>query len=108
MSFELYNLETAHQNSKPLLQQSLKEFGMIPNLHAVLAESPPALEAYQMLHQLFPPQRSGRRTQYHGPEFRQAERAFTGRRDALLWYRQHEDVILRYRRSTSRVRRPER
>jgi alkylhydroperoxidase family enzyme len=53
MSYELYDLKTAPQDSKPLLEQSLKEFGMIPNLHAVLAESPPALEAYQVLHGLF-------------------------------------------------------
>jgi alkylhydroperoxidase family enzyme len=53
MNYELYDLETAPQDSKPLLEQSLKEFGMIPNLHAVLAESPPALEAYQVLHGLF-------------------------------------------------------
>jgi alkylhydroperoxidase family enzyme len=53
MSYDLYDLETAPSDSKPLLEQSLKEFGMIPNLHAVLAESPPALEAYQVLHRLF-------------------------------------------------------
>jgi alkylhydroperoxidase family enzyme len=53
MSYELYDLETAPQDSQPLLEQSLKDFGMIPNLHAVLAESPPALEAYQVLHRLF-------------------------------------------------------
>jgi alkylhydroperoxidase family enzyme len=53
MSYELYDLDTAPQDSQPLLEQSLKDFGMIPNLHAVLAESPPALEAYQVLHRLF-------------------------------------------------------
>jgi alkylhydroperoxidase family enzyme len=53
MSYELYKLETAPQNSKPLLEKSLEDFGMIPNLHAVLAESPSALEAYQVLHRLF-------------------------------------------------------
>jgi alkylhydroperoxidase family enzyme len=53
MSYELYDVETAPRDSQPLLEQSLKDFGMIPNLHAVLAESPPALEAYQVLHRLF-------------------------------------------------------
>ena len=53
MNYELYNLETAPKASKPLLEQSIKQYGMIPNLHAVLAESPPALEAYQLLHRLF-------------------------------------------------------
>ncbi len=53
MKFELYNQHNAPKDSQPLLEKSIKEFGMIPNLHAVLAESPAALEAYQFLHQLF-------------------------------------------------------
>jgi alkylhydroperoxidase family enzyme len=53
MNYELFDLETAPPASKPLLEQSLKSFGMIPNLHAVLAASPPTLEAYQILHGLF-------------------------------------------------------
>jgi len=53
MKFELYNLDTAPAKSKPLLEDSLKAFGMIPSLHAVLAESPETLEAYKMLHELF-------------------------------------------------------
>ncbi|MFT4809135.1 MAG: alkylhydroperoxidase family enzyme [Paraglaciecola sp.] len=51
-NFELYNLETASQAAKPLLENSVKGFGMIPNLHAVMAESPALLEAYQTLHGL--------------------------------------------------------
>ncbi|QIZ75807.1 carboxymuconolactone decarboxylase family protein [Ferrimonas lipolytica] len=50
---KLHTLETAPAGSKPLLEGSLKAFGMIPNLHAVLAESPQLLEAYQILHRLF-------------------------------------------------------
>ena len=53
MKFELYNIENAPEASKPLLKNSVKNFGMIPNLHAVLAESPQTLEAYQLLHDLF-------------------------------------------------------
>lgn len=53
MKFELYNIENAPEGSKALLKNSVKNFGMIPNLHAVLAESPQALEAYQLLHELF-------------------------------------------------------
>ncbi|KLN61811.1 carboxymuconolactone decarboxylase [Kiloniella spongiae] len=53
MSFDLHTKETAPESSHPLLDNSLKSFGMIPNLHAVLAESPAALEAYQNLHTLF-------------------------------------------------------
>ena len=53
MTFELYNQKNAPQDSQPLLEKSVKSFGMIPNLHAVLAESPATLEAYQFLHELF-------------------------------------------------------
>ena len=51
--FTLHTLETAPEGSKPLLEKSLKGFGMIPNLHAVMAESPSTLEAYQNLTGLF-------------------------------------------------------
>ncbi len=51
--FTLHDLDSAPEGAKPLLQASLKNFGMIPNLHAVLAESPQALEAYQTLTRLF-------------------------------------------------------
>ena len=53
MKFELYNRDNAPAGSRPLLENSVKDFGMIPNLHAVLAASPAALEAYQLLHNLF-------------------------------------------------------
>jgi len=51
--FTLHTQDSAPQDSKPLLDGSLKAFGMIPNLHAVMAESPQHLEAYQKLHELF-------------------------------------------------------
>jgi len=51
--FTLHTQETAPEASKPLLDNSLKAFGMVPNLHAVMAESPEHLEAYQKLHELF-------------------------------------------------------
>jgi len=53
MKFELYDSTNAPTDSLPLLENSVKTFGMIPNLHAVLAESPETLEAYQLLHGLF-------------------------------------------------------
>lgn len=53
MELALYTQETAPLKSQPLLEKSVKGFGMVPNLHAVLAASPPALQAYQQLHQLF-------------------------------------------------------
>jgi alkylhydroperoxidase family enzyme len=53
MSFKLHTTATAPAGSQPLLDNSLKSFGMIPNLHAVMAESPQLLKAYQQLHSLF-------------------------------------------------------
>lgn len=52
-NFKLHTIESAPENSKPLLENSVKAFGMVPNLHAVMAESPAVLEAYQTLHGLF-------------------------------------------------------
>ena len=50
--FTLHSIDSAPDASKPLLEGSLKGFGMIPNLHAVMAESPELLEGYQRLHGL--------------------------------------------------------
>ncbi len=52
-SFTIHNLDSAPAASKPLLEKSLKNFGRIPGLHGVLAESPELLDGYQQLHQLF-------------------------------------------------------
>ena len=53
MKFTLHTLDTAPEASRPLLEKSLKAFGRIPGLHAVMAESPQLLEAYQKLGELF-------------------------------------------------------
>ncbi|BFM21467.1 carboxymuconolactone decarboxylase family protein [Gilvimarinus japonicus] len=50
--FTLHTLDTASEEAKPLLEGSKKSFGMIPNLHAVMAEAPGLLEGYQTLHRL--------------------------------------------------------
>ena len=50
--FTLHDKDTAPEQSKPLLDNSLKAFGMIPGLHAVMAEAPGILEGYQKLHEL--------------------------------------------------------
>lgn len=55
--FTLYDETTAPEGSKALLAESKKQFGMIPNLHAVMAESPGLLEAYKVVGNLF--QKSG-------------------------------------------------
>lgn len=53
MTFPSHDLETAPEASRPLLENSQKAFGRLPGLHKVLAESPQAYEAYQLLHKLF-------------------------------------------------------
>lgn len=50
---KLHNIETAPEGSRALLKGSVADFGMLPNLHAVMAESPELLEAYKNLHKLF-------------------------------------------------------
>ncbi len=51
--FTLHTIESAPEAGKPLLEKSQAAFGMLPGLHAVMAESPALLEAYQVLHGLF-------------------------------------------------------
>jgi alkylhydroperoxidase family enzyme len=52
-SLTIHTVESAPEASKPLLEGSVKAFGMLPNLHGVLASAPKALEGYQVLHKLF-------------------------------------------------------
>lgn len=52
-TFTLHDETTAPDDSKPLLADSKKAFGMIPGLHAVMAEAPGLLEAYKRVHDLF-------------------------------------------------------
>jgi len=51
--FSLHDENTAPDDSKPLLAKSQKAFGMVPGLHAVMAEAPGLLDAYQQVHELF-------------------------------------------------------
>ncbi|MEQ5808303.1 carboxymuconolactone decarboxylase family protein [Alteromonas sp. NFXS44] len=51
-TYTLHTEDTAPEKAKPLLENSKKSFGMIPNLHAVMASSPELLEGYQVLHDL--------------------------------------------------------
>lgn len=48
-----HTLESAPQESKPFLEKSVSAYGMLPNLHGVLASAPGLLEGYQILHELF-------------------------------------------------------
>ena len=52
-SFTLHDHNSAPEAAKPLLEKSQKVSGMIPGLHAVMAEAPGLLEGYQVLHGLF-------------------------------------------------------
>ncbi len=51
--FTLHDETTAPDESKPLLAKSKAAYGMIPGLHAVMAEAPGLLAAYQAVHELF-------------------------------------------------------
>lgn len=52
-NFPLHEIETAPEAAKPVLQGAKEGFGMVPNLHKVLAEAPAALEGYATLWGLF-------------------------------------------------------
>ena len=52
-TFKIHDLASAPEETKASLENSLKSFGMIPNLHGVLAEAPKVLEAYKVLSGLF-------------------------------------------------------
>lgn len=52
-NFKIHTIASAPEASKTSLEQSQKDFGMIPNLHGILAESPALLEAYKHLHDWF-------------------------------------------------------
>ncbi len=51
-NIELHTLQSAPDAAKPLLEKSVKAFGMVPNLHAAMAGAPALLEGYQVLHGL--------------------------------------------------------
>lgn len=50
--FTLHDQQSAPEAARPLLEDSAKTFGMIPSLHAVMAEAPGVLEGYKRLHGL--------------------------------------------------------
>ena len=51
--FTLHTEDTAPEASKPLRVDSMKTYGMMPGLHAVMAEAPGLLEAYKTVGELF-------------------------------------------------------
>lgn len=52
MKFDIHNLQTAPEASKPVLAEVEKAYKFIPNLMGVLAESPLAMTAYAQLNGL--------------------------------------------------------
>ncbi len=52
VEFGLHDEATAPEGSQALLAKSKKAHRMIPGLHAVMAEAPGLLEAYQRTHGL--------------------------------------------------------
>lgn len=50
--YKIYDKDSAPDDARPLLKKSEEDFGMIPNLHGVMAEAPTLLEGYQKLHDL--------------------------------------------------------
>ncbi|MEM9634811.1 MAG: carboxymuconolactone decarboxylase family protein [Pseudomonadota bacterium] len=51
--FTIHTEATAPEASKASLAESKASFGMVPNMHAVMAEAPGLLEGYKTLHALF-------------------------------------------------------
>ena len=51
--FTLHSIDSAPEQSKPLLEKSKQAYGMVPNLHALMAESPALLEAYRTVADIF-------------------------------------------------------
>jgi len=45
--FTIYTMKSAPEAAQPLLEDSIASFGMIPNLHGVMAESPAVLLSYK-------------------------------------------------------------
>lgn len=52
-TLKIHTIESAPEDSKSQLEESVKSSGMLPGLHGVLAGSPETLTAYQTLHKLF-------------------------------------------------------
>ncbi|MCA0930115.1 carboxymuconolactone decarboxylase family protein [Ruegeria profundi] len=52
-TFTHHSIETAPDAAKPMLQQAVKDYGMLPGLYQVMSSSPELLESYFKLHELF-------------------------------------------------------
>lgn len=52
-NFTHHSIESAPSAAKPLMEQAVKDYGMLPGLYQVMASSPELLESYFKLHELF-------------------------------------------------------
>lgn len=53
IAFELHTPETAPEAARPILAAGKKAYGAVPNLYAILAQSPAALKGYTTLWSIF-------------------------------------------------------
>ncbi len=53
MDFTVHTSESAPADAKALLEKSKQNYGMVPNLHGIMADAPKLLEAYQLIGTLF-------------------------------------------------------
>lgn len=51
--FPSHTPETAPADARPLLEDARRQYGMVPNLYAKMAEAPALLQAYQQIAELF-------------------------------------------------------
>jgi len=51
--FTIHDEKTAPEESRPLLEESLKQNGMIANMHGIMAEAPGLFKGYRALNALF-------------------------------------------------------
>ncbi|MEG3753499.1 carboxymuconolactone decarboxylase family protein [Psychromonas arctica] len=51
--FQIHTVDTAPEQSKPILEGAVKQMGVVPNLFGTMAEAPTILKAYTQLHEQF-------------------------------------------------------
>ncbi|WP_404308799.1 carboxymuconolactone decarboxylase family protein [Neorhodopirellula lusitana] len=51
--FQVHTIDSAPADSQPQLEKSKQAYGMVPNLHAIMADSPALLEAYRTIGSIF-------------------------------------------------------
>ena len=51
--FAIHTVDSAAENARPILEKAQKSNGFVPNLYAVMAESPAMLEAYTSISKTF-------------------------------------------------------